>query len=358
MGTFDFGYAYAQDNKQKHCFRQNKLLAKWYSIVITVSDIIFGRIYKMDLFSTFMGQMAFFATTLVIGFFAYKIKFIDEIVLKGMSRLMMTIIIPLLILTVVANSGTKEELISVWPFFIAGILMYAIHLAIGFLSANVLRLKQPEKNCHVCMTSYTNTSMFGYPVLMALFPEKAGFYIAAYAIVETAFIWTVGIMIMLSGKGEGGINVKKIFSPITIGLIIGVVMIMLNIHPQGNVVWDTLTGIGGTMKYMGILFIGGDMAKRGFGAIFKNKKVFATIPIKLIIMPLAVFFILKNIPIFDNEMLLSITVYSMLPTMLTMTIIAQDYDAAADYASATTLLTTLFSVITMPFVFKTVMNFI
>ena len=44
--------------------------------------------------------------------------------------------------------------------------------------------------------------------------------------------------------------------------------------------------------------------------------------------------------------------------MLTMTIIAQDYDVAADYASATTLLTTLFSVITMPFVFKTVMNFI
>ena len=32
----------------------------------------------MDLFSTFMGQMAFFATTLVIGFFAYKIKFIDD----------------------------------------------------------------------------------------------------------------------------------------------------------------------------------------------------------------------------------------------------------------------------------------
>jgi len=56
----------------------------------------------------------------------------------------------------------------------------------------------------------------------------------------------------------------------------------------------------------------------------------------------------------DTEMLLSITIYSMLPAMLTMTIIAQDYDAAADYASATTLLTTLFSVVTMPLVFRIV----
>jgi predicted permease len=312
----------------------------------------------MDLFSTFVGQVAFFATTLAIGFGAYKFKFIDDVVLKGTSKLMMNIIIPLLILTVVANSGTRAELISVWPFFIAGILMYAIHFVIGFASTIPLGLKQPEKNCHICMTSYTNTSMFGYPVLMALFPENAGFYIAAYAIVEITLIWTVGVVLLLSAKGERGINVKRIFSPITVGLIIGIAMIMFDIHPQGSIVWDTLTGIGATMKYVGVLFIGGDMAKRGFGAIFRNKKVFSTIPIKLIIMPLAVFFILRNVPILNTEMLLSITVYSMLPTMLTMTIIAQDYDAAADYASATTLLTTLCSVFTMPVVFRIVTSFV
>jgi len=308
----------------------------------------------MDLFSTFLGQVFTFATTLAVGALAYKVKFIDDVVLKSLSRLMMNVIIPLLILTVVANSGTRDELLSVWPFFIAGIIMFAVHFAISVPSAFLLGFKQPEKNCHICMTTYTNTSMFGYPVLMALFPEKAGFYIAAYAIVEITMLWTVGVLLISHSKGEGGINIKKIFSPITVALIIGVAMVLLDIHPQGTPVWDTLTGIGGTMKYLGVLFIGGDMAKRGFGAIFKNKKVFSTIPIRLIIMPLAVFFVFKTLGFLDTEMLLSITIYSMLPAMLTMTIIAQDYDAAADYASATTLLTTLFSVVTMPLVFRIV----
>jgi len=125
---------------------------------------------------------------------SYKIKFIDEHVPKGLSRLMMNVIIPLLILTVVANSGTRAELLSVWPFFAAGIIMFAVHFAIAFASAFLLKFDQPEKNCHICMTSYTNTSMFGYPVLMALFPENAGFYIAAYAIVEITMLWTVGVL--------------------------------------------------------------------------------------------------------------------------------------------------------------------
>ncbi len=175
-------------------------------------------------------------------------------------------------------------------------------------------------------------------------------------VVETVMTWTAGIGILSSAQGKAQISLKKMMTPATIGLIIGLLMVFTEIQPK-NIIWDAMTGVGDLQKYIGLLYIGADLGRRGFKKLFEKPKVFLTIPVKLIIVPLAFFFILKATGLIDDEMLLAGTIFAMLPSMLIITVLAQEYDVSSDYAVAS-LATTVGCLFTMPIVFSFATSFL
>ena len=303
----------------------------------------------MEYFNIILNQVCFFSTALAVGFIAQRIGFITDEMIASMSKLIMKVIIPLMVLTITANSGSRAELLSVWPFAFVVFGMYIIHYIVSYISGKALLLKKPEINTHVASCSYVNSALIGYPIVMAMFPEKSGLFIAMFLIVETFMTWTAGVMILSSATGKGEINLKKMVTPMTVGLMIGVIMVLVDIHPD-NVVWNTLTEIGNIQKYFGLVYIGADIGRRGFKKLFAKPKVFFTVPVKLLLCPLAVYFIFSLIGI-PFDMLMTITVFSMLPSMLVMTILTAEYNAAPDYGSGAILATTISCLVTMPVVF-------
>jgi len=303
----------------------------------------------MEYFNIILEQVGFFTTALAVGIISYRVGFITDELISNMSRLMMKVILPLLVVTVVANGVTREQLFSVWPFALACFGMYFVHIVISYASGKLVGLKKPEINTHVGSSSFVNSAIIGYPIIMEMFPETSGLYIAAFLIVETFTTWTVGVMILSSANGKGKLDFKKMVTPMTIALLIGIIMVLVDIHPQ-NIVWDTLTDIGGIQKYFGLLYIGAVIGQRGLKRLFAKPKVFFTIPVKLIICPLAVYFIFSMLGL-PHDSLIALTVFLMLPTMLVITVLSIEYDAAPDYASGAILATTLSSLVTMPLVF-------
>ena len=303
----------------------------------------------MEYFNIIVQQVCFFSTALAVGFIAQRVNFITDEMILSLSKLIMRVIVPIMVLTVTASSGTRSELFSVWPFALCAIGMYIIHFVVSFVTGKAIRLKKPEINSHVCSCTFVNSALIGYPIVMAMFPEKSGLFIAAFLVVETFVTWTAGVLVLSSAHGKGRIDVKKMITPMTVALIIGIIMVLLDIHPK-NIVWDTLTGIGATQKYLGLIYIGADIGRRGFKKLFAKPKVFLTVPIKLILAPLAVFFIYNLIGVAE-DMKMAITVFSMLPTMLVITILTMEYDAAPDYGSGAILATTVSCLFTMPLVF-------
>lgn len=304
----------------------------------------------MELFNILIRQVGFFSTALIVGFAAQRTGFFTSQTIDSLSRIMMKVVIPLMILTVVASSGSRSEFLASWPFMICCFLMYGINMTVGLISGKILRLKKPQINTHICSVSFQNSAILGYPIIIAMFPEKSGIFIAGFLIVETLLCWTVGVLIITSGTGSGKIDLKKMITPMTVALVIGIMMVFADIHPK-NVVWDALTGIGGIQKYLGLLYIGADIGRKGFKKLFANPKVFCTVPVKLIISPLILFFILISTKIADMDSIIAITVFSMLPSMLVITILAQEYNCAPDYATGAILATTVACLFTMPIVF-------
>jgi len=305
----------------------------------------------MDFQGIVFQQILFFATVLLIGFVASRTRYLTNLCVDQIQSFMMKITLPFLILTGVANGGSRTELINMWPFAIEIFFMFFLAIFIGFVSGKLMGLKKPELNTHACSTSFVNSALVGFPIITAVFPERSGLYIASYMVVETVMTWTAGVGILSSAQGKAQISLKKMLTPSTIGLIIGLTMIFAGIQPK-NIVWDAMTGVGNLQKYIGLLYIGADIGRRGFKKLFEKPKVFLTIPVKLIIVPLSFFFILKTFGILNDEMLLAGTIFAMLPSMLIVTVLAQEYDAAPDYAVASLLATTVGCLFTMPIVFS------
>ena len=310
----------------------------------------------MDLQGIILQQIIFFATVLLIGFAAAKSKFITSECVDQIQKFMMKVTLPFLILTSVANGGTRDELFQVWPFVFVMFFMFALAILIGFLSGKLMRLKQPELGCHACSASFINSALVGFPILTAVFPERSGLYIAAYIIVETKMTWTAGVGILSAGKGKAQISFKKMITPSTVALVIALALIFAGFTPKGTV-WEAMTGVGNVQKYIGLLYIGADIGRRGFKKLFEKPKVFLTVPIKLIVVPVLFFFILKATGLISDEMLLAGTIFAMLPSMLIITVLAQEYDAAPDYAVASLLATTVCCLFTMPVVFTFLAGF-
>ncbi len=301
-------------------------------------------------------QVIFFATVLLIGFVVTASGLLTSETVDHVQKFMMRITLPFLILTSVANGGTREELFEMWPFIIIMTFMFILGFVIGYISGRLIGLKQPELGTHICSTSFINSALIGFPILDAVFPERSGLYMAAYLVVETVMTWTAGAAILSSAKGSASVNFKKMITPSTICLIIGLAMIFIGFRPRG-MVWEAMTGVGNTQKYIGLLYIGCDIGRRGFKKLFERPKVLFTVPVKLIIVPVAFFFILKATGLISDEMLLAGTIFAMLPSMLVITVLAQEYDAAPDYAVASLLATTICCLFTMPAVFSFLSGF-
>ena len=89
-------------------------------------------------------QVIFFATVLIIGFAATSTGLLSSESVDHIQKFMMKIIVPLLIITSIANGGTREELFEVWPFVFLMFFMFFLAIGIGFLSGKMLGLKREE----------------------------------------------------------------------------------------------------------------------------------------------------------------------------------------------------------------------
>ncbi len=274
-----------------------------------------------------------------------------------MSSMVVRLILPCMVCTTVVNGATIEGVFSKIPFFVCSFLMIGILLVIAFVSSKLMRMRPPTSYINMAVIGFPNTGFIGYPLLLAMFPETGALAVAVYVIVDQVTFWSIVPVLTKPQISLKEISLRKLINPPFISLLIGLILISLNIHPS-NVAWNTVTDVGSTSKFFALIYIGADIGRKGFKSIVKRPKVFLTIPIKLIIAPVVVFFVLKALGVLTSEELLMITTLSMLPSMVVVCMLAAQNGSDDEYATAGLIVTTLCSMVTMPLVMKFVTMFI
>ena len=254
-------------------------------------------------------QMGVIIILVAIGIFLYGRKIIDNDVSKKLSAIVMDVCNPALILSSILSgniTATRHDLLEA---MILGVAFYIGLALFGFVLPLILGVKKDLRRFYNVMTVYTNVGFIGIPVARAILPENAILYVIVCNVMYCFLFYTHGITVLSNGKEK--MNFKKIFSPGTVMAIISLVVCWFKIKPP-LIISNSVTHIGNATVFLSMALLGVSIARSDFLKGFKNFRIWLYILIRMIMLPVAMFFGLRALG-FDKLLVLGFSLMAMMP---------------------------------------------
>ena len=235
-------------------------------------------------------QMGVITILVAIGIYLYKKKVVDNTTSQKISVIIMDICNPALILASMLSgnvSATHEDLIEA---LIIGALFYIFLVILGFILPIILRVERNNQRFFNLMTVYTNVGFIGIPVARAILPENAILYVIVCNVMYSLLFYTHGITIL--GRGKEKMNLKKVFSPGTIMALLALVVFWFDLKPP-LIISSSISYIGNATVFLSMALLGVSIARSDITKGLKNIRIWAYILIRMILVPVALFFILR-----------------------------------------------------------------
>ena len=254
-------------------------------------------------------QMGVITILVAIGIYLYKRKTIDDTVSQKLSVIIMDICNPALILASILSgniTATHKDLITA---LILGASFYAGLIILGFILPKILRCDKYSSRFYNLMTIYTNVGFIGLPVARAILPENAILYVIVCNVMYSLLFYTHGLVVLSNGKEK--MKFSKIFSPGTITAILALVVFWFDYKPP-RIINDSISFIGNATVFLSMSLLGVSIARSNFIKGFKNIRIWLYIAIRMIIVPIGLFFALKAMK-FNSVTILGLCLMAAMP---------------------------------------------
>ncbi len=241
--------------------------------------------------STFvvLQQMGVIVILVAIGIYLYKKKVMDNVFSQKLSTIVMDICNPALILASIISGNVEASHEDLLIAMTLGFIFYIGLAFLGFLIPLILRVEKDYRRFYNMMTVYTNVGFIGIPVARAILPEKAILYVIVCNIMYSFLFYTHGITILSAGKEK--IELKKVISPGTIMAIISLLICWFKITLP-PIISSTVSYVGNATVFLSMMLLGVSIARSDVGKGFREVRIWFYIVLRMILLPIAMFFIL------------------------------------------------------------------
>ena len=300
------------------------------------------------IFTIALIAVAVLLLTAVPGYLLVKRKMVSEDCIVGFSKVLLFVTQPCLaIYTFKSTEFSLEKLAQIGIFALLALGIHAVMLLGSFL---VLR-KGYKKAIYRIMTisnTFGNCAFFGIPIIEALLPESASdliIYTTVYAVVMNLLGWTVASAII--SQDTKHISLKKIiFNPTTLGAIAALTLFVLEIPIQKDL-FSMLTTTARMATPLSMLIMGMRLGTMKLGAMFTNIKVYITVAVKQILMPLIAFAAILFLPV-SSEVKCTFFIICACPAASVVLNFAELVGEGQKEAANIVLFGTILSILTLP----------
>ena len=278
-----------------------------------------------------------------IGIICYKTKIITKDAQKFFSTFVLKVVIPCFAF-ISFQVELSSELVS--GMLSALLLSVVSHILLILLSMIVIRKKEgTEYAIERFSLIYTNCGFMGIPLISGVFGQEGALYATIYLTVFNILVWTHGVMIM-----KNQFSLKELLvvlrSPTMIAIFLGILCLVFGIRLP-EVARKPLDYIASMNTPLPMTIAGVMIAQNSLLATLKDFRAMVISVLRLLILPIIVFLVLRLIPC-DNIVLMSIMLSISCPTATIGTLFAIEHNKNAAYASRIFAITTVLSSVTMP----------
>ena len=294
-------------------------------------------------------QMMIFFLIMLIGYICRKIGVFGETTGKMISGIVINIGNPALIIASGMNPETLENKGKLLLTLAVALIFFVIMFVIAELLPRVLRADREDYGAYQVMTIFSNIGFMGYPLLDAMYGSEAVIHAAIFNLLYSVLIYTYGIGKMQTSGQRQKLNWRQFLNIGVVSCVIAVVLYITSV-PVPLIFEDTATRIGAITGPLSMLVIGDSLAQIRLKELFTDVRLLIFSAVKLLLMPALLlwglgFFITD--PMFRGVCL----VMTATPVGSMTVMLAQQYDGDYRLTSRGVALTTVLSVVTMPFLF-------
>ncbi|MBE7039250.1 MAG: AEC family transporter [Ruminococcaceae bacterium] len=295
-------------------------------------------------------QICMLSFVMLLGFVIVKTGYVGGNVKDGISKIIVKLILPCLIISSISSKELNSELLGdIAVIFALSLFCIFTLFCIGILTSKLFKIPDETKPVHKLLVSTGNVIFIGYPIIFSVYGEQGFLYAIMYWLINDLFLWTVGVF-MLSGKEKTTKKDlwKKLLNPSTVSFFVAVIMLVFGIKLP-PVIKPAMEEVGALTTYLSMIFIGMALAEVNVKKAVSKWWVFVIALIKLIVMPIIFILIFRGLGV--KEIILgAVVLEAAMPAQTVLTILANEHKADFEYAAVGMFVTTIASIVTLPLI--------
>lgn len=270
--------------------------------------ILYSEVLKMST-AIVLQQMGVITILVAIGIYLYKKNVVDDHVSQKLSTIVMDICNPALILASLLSGNVTASHSDLLKALLLGAVFYIGLVILGFIFPYLVKTDKDSHSLFNVMTVYTNVGFIGIPVARAILPENAILYVIICNVMYSLLFYTHGITILSNGKEK--MNIKNIFSPGTIMAVISLIVFWFKITLP-PIIANSISFIGNATVFLSMTLLGVGIARSNIMKGIKNIRIWIYVLVRMILVPVALFIILKALGR-DSITILGLTLMAAMP---------------------------------------------
>lgn len=266
----------------------------------------------------------------------------------GISSLAVNITWPCLVVDAMQMDFSAAVLKDSGYMMAVAMMVFAMAAVVTLVLSKLLRLDNSKRYITAFMLLFGNTGFIGIPVIRALYGTEAVFFAAILEMVNDVVIFTIGMMlIQMSAGAKLRFEPKLFLNPGLIGVVVGLLLFLLDIRLP-EVIGGAVEMVGDATTPLTMFLIGYQLGGLKAKEILKDASIYVISFTKLLIVPVLALIVLR-VAVGDFSLLEKVLIMSFaMPAGSVSVIFSQQYRGETAFATKTVLLSTLFSIVTIP----------
>ena len=299
-------------------------------------------------------QMLVLFALMVVGYACYKISWLDKNAYGRLSKIVVNVMNPMLIINGVLNKNTGDDYRKVLVNLALVGIYFVLLIALSFLIVRVLKIGRPLESLYRLMLIFSNVGFIAIPVISSVYGDGVVLYIAFYILGYNFLLYTYGLHLVEVSVGgteenkEKGKAYKKIINSGVIACLVAILIFAAGIRVPSSVE-AFVSYLGEPAVPLSMLLIGASMAQQDLKQLFTDVKMYLFLLFRLLIIPVIAALIVKGFHL-DAQIAGTFILMLAMPVGSIVVLLAADQGADETCCIKGSILSTLFSVITIPIV--------
>lgn len=291
-------------------------------------------------------KMALLTILMGIGYLCAKLKIVGPEFNKGLSKIVINVLLAGMILSSVINK--QMSMVKADVIFGIGMLtlMMLISMAIAYITPSALRIKGGDTGMYRLLTAFSNVGFVGFPIVAAVYNEDMVFFAALTNIPFNILLYTIGVMQLQESNGEKNFNFKKIINMPIIATLLATVIFIFEI-PMPVLVDDVVDTVSAGCVPLSMMSVGLSLGNVSIKEALTQPRLYAINFVRLLVIPIVVCGILRFF-VTDPVMLGTIVIVAACPPAIICPILGIEYGRDGVEGSEAVFIGSVLSILTIP----------